>query len=185
MNCGRTEEPKSIISQGAHNTVVEFHNYFQNIIKDENMKLFNPTIGNVTNTDTNETFLSQDILNETRDFVVMQTIPAEENSFVLKNLTHYSIYKFVIKACSSTGICSPTVLTFYRTQHKEFADNIDSNSVDVLVEKCGINISWESPKEPNGAILNYKLKYRRTDIQNFHPIEICVPLTKGNRSRIW
>ncbi|XP_075700947.1 insulin receptor-related protein [Rhinoderma darwinii] len=83
---------------------------------------------------------------------------------VISNLRHFTEYRIDIHACNhaaDTVGCSAATFVFARTMPNPHADNIAGN---ITWESAGHNtilMKWEEPKNPNGLILKYEIKYKR------------------------
>ncbi|CAG0912351.1 unnamed protein product [Notodromas monacha] len=51
----------------------------------------------------------------------------------------------------------------------------DKTMNDTLVAGM-VCVHWRAPSKPNGAIVGYRLEYRREDVDNIQPEEICIQL---------
>lgn len=112
------------------------------------------------------------------------TIYKEVNStittFSLKELKHFSLYTISVKACrdGKGDNCSNEVITHQRTAKIETADDV----ADVLVEKLpssnystsGVRLSWRGPRNPNGIVVSYTIRYQRVDIEHAKYQDICI-----------
>lgn len=108
-------------------------------------------------------------------------------SYPLKTFNHAASYTFAIKACRAKETspkemndkenhCGVDVIIKATTPIVAHADDVlfetfkakdDSNSTMRMIK-----VDWEAPKNPNGLILNYQIKYERNDLHTASPL--CV-----------
>ncbi|XP_063002373.1 insulin receptor-related protein [Elgaria multicarinata webbii] len=83
---------------------------------------------------------------------------------VISHLRHFTEYRVDIHACNhaaqSLG-CSAAAFVFARTMPEPQADNIPGNMTWEPASKNSVLLRWEEPKNPNGLILKYEIKYSR------------------------
>ncbi|KAG8449906.1 hypothetical protein GDO86_016543 [Hymenochirus boettgeri] len=95
---------------------------------------------------------------------------------VLSNLRHFTEYRIDIHACNHAADivgCSAATFVFARTTQDPHADNIVGNITWNLTGKNAIVMKWEEPKNPNGLILKYEIKYKR-DHEEGPSTVVCV-----------
>ncbi|XP_040268511.1 insulin receptor-related protein isoform X2 [Bufo bufo] len=83
---------------------------------------------------------------------------------VISNLRHFTEYRIDIHACNHAADivgCSAATFVFARTMPDAHADNIVGNITWTSTGPNMILIKWEEPKNPNGLILKYEIKYKR------------------------
>ncbi|NXV24088.1 INSRR protein, partial [Cepphus grylle] len=83
---------------------------------------------------------------------------------VLSRLRHFTEYRIDIHACNHaahTVGCSAATFVFARTMPELQADNIPSNVTWEPAGKNSVLLRWEEPRNPNGLILKYEIKYSR------------------------
>ncbi|XP_053133978.1 insulin receptor-related protein isoform X2 [Hemicordylus capensis] len=83
---------------------------------------------------------------------------------VISNLRHFTEYRIDIHACNhaaQTVGCSAATFVFARTMPGPQADNIPGNMTWEPASKNSVLLRWEEPKNPNGLILKYEIKYSR------------------------
>uniref|UniRef100_A0A8C0QJZ4 Tyrosine-protein kinase receptor n=1 Tax=Chelonoidis abingdonii TaxID=106734 RepID=A0A8C0QJZ4_CHEAB len=83
---------------------------------------------------------------------------------VISQLRHFTEYRIDIHACNHaahTVGCSAATFVFARTMPELEADNIPGNVTWEPASKNSVLLRWEEPKNPNGLILKYEIKYNR------------------------
>eukprot|EP00079_Xenopus_tropicalis_P012260 XP_002939040.2 PREDICTED: insulin receptor-related protein isoform X2 [Xenopus tropicalis] len=98
------------------------------------------------------------------------------NRMVISNLRHFTEYRIDIHACNHAAEivgCSAATFVFARTMQDPLADNIVGNITWEVTAKNAILMKWEEPKNPNGLILKYEIKYKR-DHEEGPPTVVCV-----------
>ncbi|KAM6039681.1 LOW QUALITY PROTEIN: insulin receptor-related protein-like [Chlamydotis macqueenii] len=86
------------------------------------------------------------------------------NRAVLSWLRHFTEYRIDIHACNHaahTVGCSAATFVFARTMPELQADNIPGNVTWEPAGKNSVLLRWEEPRNPNGLILKYEIKYSR------------------------
>ncbi|NWU73443.1 INSRR protein, partial [Pterocles burchelli] len=81
---------------------------------------------------------------------------------VLSRLRHFTEYRIDIHACNHaahTVGCSAATFVFARTMPELQADNIPGNVTWEPASKNSVLLRWEEPRNPNGLILKYEIKY--------------------------
>ncbi|XP_054829766.1 insulin receptor-related protein [Eublepharis macularius] len=129
------------------------------------------TTGHVfTNTSSPETVGNAASLNRTgtdskaeMDFRIFEDKVVRDRT-VISHLRHFTEYRIDIHACNhaaQTVGCSAATFVFARTMPEPQADNIPGNMTWEPASKNSIHLRWEEPKNPNGLILKYEIKYSR------------------------
>uniref|UniRef100_A0A8C3PF28 Tyrosine-protein kinase receptor n=1 Tax=Chrysemys picta bellii TaxID=8478 RepID=A0A8C3PF28_CHRPI len=93
---------------------------------------------------------------------------------VISQLRHFTEYRIDIHACNHaahTVGCSAATFVFARTMPEVEADNIPGNVTWEPASKNSVLLRWEEPKNPNGLILKYEIKYSR---ENEVTTVVCV-----------
>uniref|UniRef100_A0A452GZ67 Tyrosine-protein kinase receptor n=1 Tax=Gopherus agassizii TaxID=38772 RepID=A0A452GZ67_9SAUR len=93
---------------------------------------------------------------------------------VISQLRHFTEYRIDIHACNHaahTVGCSAATFVFARTMPELEADNIPGNVTWEPASKNSVLLRWEEPKNPNGLILKYEIKYSR---ENEVTTVVCV-----------
>ncbi|NWT18078.1 INSRR protein, partial [Vireo altiloquus] len=83
---------------------------------------------------------------------------------VLSRLRHFTEYRIDIHACNHaahTVGCSAATFVFARTMPELQADNIPGNVTWEPAGKNSVLLRWQEPRNPNGLILKYEIKYSR------------------------
>ncbi|NXL85915.1 INSRR protein, partial [Alectura lathami] len=83
---------------------------------------------------------------------------------VLSRLRHFTEYRIDIHACNHaahTVGCSAATFVFARTMPELQADNIPGNVTWEPASKNSVLLRWQEPRNPNGLILKYEIKYSR------------------------
>ncbi|XP_074836963.1 insulin receptor-related protein isoform X3 [Carettochelys insculpta] len=94
---------------------------------------------------------------------------------VISHLRHFTEYRIDIHACNHaahTVGCSAATFVFARTMPELEADNIPGNVTWEPAGKSSVRLHWEEPKNPNGLILKYEIKYSRENEEV--TTEVCV-----------
>nr|KAG5703678.1 hypothetical protein BaRGS_002552 [Batillaria attramentaria] len=120
----------------------------------------------------------------------------EENTFLqaliydtkihLMNLGHFEEYSIEVLACQETDakaekLCSNRAISVARTKAKPDADNINATTVEakLIANSTGeVMLKWAPPKDPNGLVLNYLIRYRRANQEDHLFIQVCVSQKK-------
>ncbi|CAL8099243.1 unnamed protein product [Orchesella dallaii] len=113
-------------------------------------------------------------------------------TITMKNLTHFTTYKFGIQACrrqmqmpnetNSTDTekdrtCSEFTVGRIQTRKSLEADNIDPKTISTNVTDGNIlHLSWAEPPSPNGVVLAYVVKVQKWEGGKYVdlPISKCV-----------
>ncbi|KAL8598131.1 hypothetical protein ACOMHN_030417 [Nucella lapillus] len=109
-----------------------------------------------------------------------------DTKIILTNLGHFQEYNIEVLACQETDpktgekLCSNRAITVARTKPLEKADNINATTVSVklVANSTGdVLIRWDAPRQPNGLIIKYLIRYRRAN-QDHEFLTICVSQKK-------
>ncbi|XP_042296706.1 insulin receptor-related protein isoform X2 [Sceloporus undulatus] len=82
----------------------------------------------------------------------------------ISSLRHFTEYRIDIHACNhaaQTVGCSAATFVFARTMPEPQADNIPGNITWESAGKNSVLLRWEEPRNPNGLVLKYEIKYSR------------------------
>lgn len=132
-----------------------------------------------------------DQLRNTSDFFDNEIGP-DMTMYIISGLKHYTRYAISIRACREKEddetdqaiVCGHEVNDYVTTVREPAKDDIDSDKFFVTEIINGstsdIRIQWEPPSDPNGLLLTYTIRYRRTDIDNTSPTTICLSYNKLN-----
>ncbi|KAF7989857.1 hypothetical protein HCN44_008531 [Aphidius gifuensis] len=117
--------------------------------------------------------------------VFTREIPANNFTFVMKQLRHYGAYNIELSACreavvnESLPTCSPKGMRTYRTLPLESADDIPNGTFKFTLlggnnSQQIVKLEWDEPVQPNGQIITYQIVYKRIDIENAQPTTVCI-----------
>ncbi|TGZ47902.1 insulin receptor isoform X1 [Temnothorax longispinosus] len=109
----------------------------------------------------------------------MYNVSAQNTSYVLKNLRHYSLYTITIAACgvkmdSDAPMCSTIQYTNVRTLKRPNADDINNVKVHVTNDTI-VEVTWESVKDPNAFTVSYIIEYTNLDVKDAKRSTECIP----------
>lgn len=111
-------------------------------------------------------------------------VSAQNNSFLLAKLRHYSLYTITIAACGvkeeNVLLCSSIQYTNTRTKRRQDADDIKDVRVHVTNETI-VEVIWESVKYPNAFTVSYTIEYTNLDVKDAKKSTECIPYTMGRR----
>lgn len=110
-------------------------------------------------------------------------------SFELTQLRHYSGYQIWLRACrekSDTPLtadqvddqCGPDTQITALTLKKEQNDLItvfDAQPISSNGSSGLIKVTWKAPTNPNGLLLSYTIRYRKSDIEHTKWEHSCIP----------
>ncbi|ESO97128.1 hypothetical protein LOTGIDRAFT_174611, partial [Lottia gigantea] len=108
------------------------------------------------------------------DYIAMLAIVNGTN-ITLTNLGHFQPYNIKVLACQDTlengeKYCSDKsniALAFKRTLKSPTADRIEHSTIRVSVNDSGkVNITWDSPSDPNGLIVCFEIEYK--PVHDYH-----------------
>jgi insulin receptor len=137
--------------------------------------------------------------NVTNDYIYFYKVinDTTQTSFELHDLTHYTSYQIIIKACREKSErnktdpheekdekdkedqdeCGPEAIITEITQKKDENDDItdlEATRISSNSSLGSIKITWKEPVRPNGAILSYTIRYRKNDIENTKHENLCI-----------
>ncbi|XP_025028484.1 insulin receptor-related protein [Python bivittatus] len=98
-----------------------------------------------------------------KDFRIFEDKVVRDRT-AISNLRHFTEYRIDIHACNhaaQTVGCSAATFVFARTMPEAQADNIPGNLTWEPASKNSVLLRWQEPKNPNGLILKYEIKYSR------------------------
>lgn len=118
------------------------------------------------------------------DQIFMYNVSSRNNSYILKNLHHYSLYTIKIAACGmetedNLPMCSSVQYANTRTKKKLNADDVDNLKVHVNNNTI-VEIFWNSVKNPNAFTVSYSIEYTNLDIKDARKSIDCIPYTGRN-----
>lgn len=118
---------------------------------------------------------------------VVFNVTANESQYLVKDLTHYSMYTFTVVACGprldeNTEQCSDVQYTSMRTGKREEADNVENVEVKITNETTA-TVYWDTVKHPNGITVSYTIEYSNLDVKDFKQTAECVPAKKTREIR--
>lgn len=123
----------------------------------------------------------QNVTKDNRFHVFSTEFPVDPNgnvsvhNYTLYGLKHYSKYLIFMAACKGRrdADCGSISMVVQRTAAITMADDIHNLKIDI-VNNTSVNVLWDEPKEPNGAIVSYTVEYKRNEVANFKPVLACV-----------
>ncbi|XP_017876202.1 insulin receptor-like [Ceratina calcarata] len=111
---------------------------------------------------------------------IAYNVSAENNSFVIKNLRHYTRYIISVTACGvkvdESNMCSSIQYTNARTKKKEHADDVKNVEVHVTNNTI-VQVSWDLVKDPNALTVSYTIEYTNLDVKNAKKSSECIART--------
>ncbi|XP_063003180.1 insulin receptor [Elgaria multicarinata webbii] len=86
-----------------------------------------------------------------------------KETVVISNLRHFTGYRIEIQACNRDAPkeCGIAAYVSARTMPEAKADDIVGPVTHELLEKNGVHLHWQEPRQPNGLIILYEVNYRR------------------------
>ncbi|CAK9806830.1 Insulin-like receptor [Anthophora plagiata] len=100
------------------------------------------------------------------------------NSFVIRNLRHYTRYIISIAACGvkvdEFNMCSSIQYTNTRTKKREQADNVENVKVQVTNNTI-VEVTWDLVKDPNAFTVSYTIEYTNLDVRDAKKSTECIP----------
>ncbi|XP_056021824.1 insulin-like peptide receptor isoform X4 [Ostrea edulis] len=118
--------------------------------------------------------------------VIVQTPSQRKDmSYIISNLQHYQDYRIEVIACQERDprdpakikLCSIRAISLSRTLPDKTADNIALSSVKIYkmsnATSRDVIIYWDEPKNPNGLILNFDVRYSKV-LKDYKPNTMCV-----------
>lgn len=116
--------------------------------------------------------------------VFVYNVSAQNNSYVLSKLRHYSLYTITIAACgvkvNDVPMCSSVQYTNIRTKKRADADNIDDLRVQVSNNTI-VEVSWKSVLNPNSFTVSYTIEYTNLDVKDAKKSTECIPYNINRR----
>jgi hypothetical protein len=118
-----------------------------------------------------------------------------QNKFELTSLKHYSTYQIFLRACrekvpdSVEDNCGAETQISTLTMKKDENDLITVYDA-IMIQSNGslgsIRVSWQAPKNPNGLILTYTIRYRKFDADHQRQWEShCIPHKLSNNNSFY
>lgn len=126
-----------------------------------------PTLQNVTRNNQFHVFSSEFLADPNNNISV--------HNYTFYGLKHHSKYVIFIAACMGKRDvdCGPISMVAQRTAAIAKADDIKNLKIDI-VNNTSVDVLWDEPKEPNGAIVSFTVEYKRNEVANFKPVLECV-----------
>jgi hypothetical protein len=131
--------------------------------------------------------LNEEIDADSIEFEFYQkTINASETSFLLDGLDNFAYYYVSLRACFAGANeneveCSEPTIILSQTEENPTSDRIETLCLD-SIEPNTIEVSWDDPKHPNGAITNYYILYTAVDTET-DVKKICVSYAEIKRNK--
>ncbi|XP_034183962.1 insulin receptor [Osmia lignaria lignaria] len=112
------------------------------------------------------------------DAAFLYNVSGQNNSYVIKNLRHYTRYVISIAACgvkvNETNMCSSVQYSNARTKKRRHADDV--RNVRVLVTNNTIvEVSWDTVNDPNSVTVSYTIEYTNLDVKDAKKSTECIP----------
>lgn len=111
---------------------------------------------------------------------VTYNVSGRNNSFVIKNLRHYSRYIISIAACgvkvNESNMCSSIQYTNTRTRKRNRADDVKNVKVQVTNNTI-VEVFWDLVKDPNALTVSYTIEYTNLDVKDAKKSTECIPRT--------
>ncbi|XP_033332193.1 insulin receptor isoform X1 [Megalopta genalis] len=109
---------------------------------------------------------------------VTYNVSGANNSFVIKNLRHFTRYSISIAACgikvNDSHMCSSIQYTTARTKKLDHADDVLNVKVYVTNNTI-VEVIWDLIKNPNAMTVTYTIQYTNLDIKDAKKITECIP----------
>ncbi|XP_076171634.1 insulin receptor [Ptiloglossa arizonensis] len=119
------------------------------------------------------------------EVTLVYNVSSRNNSFVIKNLRHYSRYIVNVAACGikvdEAQMCSSIEYTNTRTKKREHADDVCNLKVRVTNNTI-VEVSWDLVKSPNAVTVSYTVEYTNLDVRDAKKSTECIPHT-GRREK--
>lgn len=113
-----------------------------------------------------------------------QMILPDKTEYIIRNLTHFSMYVIFLNACNKNKnkepLCSGYIMLCQRTLKKNDADDIPKD-VTVNVKDNIVYVYWREPPNANALITSYDIKYRLADSENAQTLTDCVTRLQHKR----
>ncbi|XP_053996085.1 insulin-like peptide receptor [Hylaeus anthracinus] len=135
--------------------------------------------------DTSETDNSKSLANFGDEVILAYNVSNRNNSFVIKNLRHYSRYIVNVAACGikidDTQMCSSIEYASTRTKKREHADDVCNVKVRVTNNTI-VEVTWDLVKNPNALTVSYTIEYTNLEVRDAKKSTECIPHT-GRREK--
>lgn len=109
---------------------------------------------------------------------VIYNVTGQNNSYVMRNLRHYSRYIISVAACGikmgEAHMCSSIQYTNSRTKKRDHADDVRSVRARVTNNTI-MEVTWDMVKDPNALTVSYTVEYTNLDVTNAKKITECIP----------
>lgn len=111
---------------------------------------------------------------------IYKEVNASVLSVTMTKLRHYSHYMIAVKACRAGEgrNCSSEIITNQRTMKIDTTDNVLYLSAEKYAtsnhSRGSVKLTWPEPRNPNGFIVSYTIRYQRSDIEHAKYQEICI-----------
>lgn len=140
--------------------------------------------------------IDPDILRNTSDFFDDEIRP-NQISYEIKGLKHYTTYAISIRACrdketeendsQESHVCGHEVNYYATTFREPSNDDIPSFTTEILpnASTTDVLVKWDSPKDPNGLLLTYTIRYKRVDIDHTVSQTRCVSYNMLNNTNVF
>jgi len=119
------------------------------------------------------------------EYTVMFNVSAQNNSYILQKLHHYSLYTITIAACGikvdgDTPMCSSIQYANARTKRQLHADDIYGVRVHVTNDTI-VEVVWEPVNNPNAFTVSYTIEYTNLDIKDAKRSTECISYRGSER----
>ncbi|KOC60353.1 Insulin-like receptor [Habropoda laboriosa] len=109
---------------------------------------------------------------------VAYNVSGRNNSFVIRNLRHYTRYIVSIAACGvkvdETNMCSSIQYTNIRTKKRMRADDVKNLKVRVTNNTI-VEVTWGLVKDPNALTVSYTIEYTNLHVRDAKKSAECIP----------
>ncbi|XP_012542075.1 insulin receptor [Monomorium pharaonis] len=117
--------------------------------------------------------------NHLNEEIHLYNVSAQNTTYLLKNLRHYSLYTITIAACGAKTeknipMCSSIQYANIRTLKRLNADDVHNVKVHVTNNTI-VEVTWESVKDPNAFIVSYSIEYTNLDVKDAKKSTECIP----------
>lgn len=123
------------------------------------------------------------------EYVYQET---KETKVTFKEMEHFAYYYISLRACfnesdvkSSKVTCSEPKLHLTQTKNDENVDQV-SNLESKSTEPNEFEVTWTNPQRPNGAIINFAIRYKLIGSEDSDAKILCVSSgeIKSNRRKV-
>ncbi|XP_055904049.1 insulin-like receptor isoform X2 [Eupeodes corollae] len=181
-NVTRKDGVNPQVVEAIYENVIEFENNVQNFVyvkqtndsQSDNSRQRRrralENLGDMIITSTTQTPFSK-----TKTNSQLYRVNASVTEFVLRNLTHFSLYTIKVQACRAQEIgesakdCSPESIAYSRT-HKlpnvDLVRNVQLELDSSNTTRKNIRIRWDPPEQPNSLIVSYTIIYFAVDSED-------------------